>query len=67
MNFIVMAAILLGVVIVIQALKRPETRREPEDYGNVKDEVLRLRERVRTLERIVTDPDEGLSRDFRKL
>jgi len=67
MNFIVMAAILLGVVLVIQALKRPPRRNEPEDYGSMKDEVLRLRERVRTLERIVTDPDEGLSRDFRKL
>ena len=59
--------ILLFVVFVIMALKRPAPKNEPADYGRVKDKVLRLRERVRTLERIVTDPDEGLSRDFRKL
>ena len=51
----------------IGAFDRRPRETEPEDCTGLKDEVLRLRDRVRTLEKIVTDPDDRLSRDFRNL
>lgn len=67
MQFIIIGAGLFMLLTLIGAFERRPRETEPDDYESVKDEVLRLRERVRTLEKIVTDPDDRLSRDFRNL
>ena len=67
MQFIILCA---GFILLISLIGGRRSCREseiPQDYDRVKDEVLRLRDRVKTLERIVTDPRENLSRDIDKL
>ncbi|MAP93697.1 MAG: hypothetical protein CMK07_01985 [Ponticaulis sp.] len=67
MQFVILFA---GAFLLITLLSMRRTSGEPEapqDYDRVKNEVLRLRDRVRTLERIVTDPRDNLSRDIDKL
>ena len=44
-----------------------ESAGSAEDVDALKREVRDLRERVRTLEKIVTDPDERLPRELRDL
>ncbi|MAK61214.1 MAG: hypothetical protein CMK09_09575 [Ponticaulis sp.] len=59
-----MVFVVMITALIVSARRRSDDREEPDDYARVKAEVLRLRERVRTLERIVTDPDNRLSRDI---
>lgn len=67
MQFIILGAGFLMLMTLIGGFRQTKADEQPEDYDRLKEEVWRLRERVRTLERIITDPDETLSRKFRDL
>ena len=70
-NMIVLIVLIgVGGGIITQYLKSKEDRRTPEqdaDIDAMKQEIAKLRERVNTLERIHTDPDTRLEREFRNL
>ncbi len=67
MQFIILCAGFILLIILISGRRSCREPEAPQDYDRVKDEVQRLRDRVKTLERIVTDPRENLSRDIDKL
>lgn len=62
--FLVLAIVALAMV---GSMGKKDKESATPEMGRMQDELFRLRERVNTLERIVTDSEAGLSRDIRKL
>lgn len=69
MNFFSAAVAIMAIIAVAEITKKwlEARRRRPEDLDRVEQALSDLRERVETLERIVTDQRETLRRKFDEL
>ena len=74
MLFVTMITFALALAILISLVKLPKTSANEEVIRDLKLENMavrrdlsRVKDRIHTLERIITDPDEGLKRDIGRL
>ena len=66
-NIIIALLVVLAVVIGRSAYLRRRERKAPVPFGGANDDLLRLKERMRVLERIVVEKENSLAREIEDL